>query len=72
MKLNPPSGLSYVPSKADTWIAAWVYSWSEVYDGWLDRQLSVTVKPNDTPNDAYMRRFGETIPNDTHLFYNKD
>jgi len=65
---KPPSGWTEVPNKSDTWIAAWLFRWSPVFNAWVDSRVSVTVKPGDTANDAIARRVGEVSPSDS-LFY---
>ena len=57
---TPPEGYtrSYNP---DMWNVGHVFRWSNVYDCWLDCELRLTVKPQDTLQDAYFRVVDETL-----------
>lgn len=64
-----PTGytLSYNP---DIWNVGHVFRWSNVYCAYLkDTGLLLTVKPNESLDEAYERVHGYSIPYNTEIFF---
>mgnify|MGYP006292889383 CR=1 FL=1 len=51
------------------WNAGRVFRWSDVYEAWLDCQVSVTVKPLESIDTAFERRMDHPMYLDYAVFF---
>jgi hypothetical protein len=69
MDREPPDGFvdAYV---SELWQVGHVFSWSQFYECWLNREYRISVKPGETGREAYERETGESyFTNDDFVFY---
>jgi hypothetical protein len=60
-KREVPDGFELGETISESWRVGHVFRWSEVYECFLDTQQCITVKPDETPGEAFYR---ETNDND--------
>ena len=51
------------------WNVGFVFRWSEVYSGWLNCEIRVTVKPNMALSDAFEDRMDEPMWPEYAIFF---
>lgn len=47
----------------NTWRTARILCWSPVFNQYIQRKEVITVRPNETASMAYLREFGDVLPN---------
>ena len=67
-KMDPPDGFTE-DWNTTIWNVGFVFRWSEVFECWLDCQIVLTVRPNQTLSEAYELRMGEPLVVGYDIFF---
>ena len=53
------------------WNVGHLFTWSPVYNLWVDERTTIGIKPDETFSQAYRRNFGEPLPHGVFVFFIK-
>ena len=66
-----PDGMTYDYNES-IWNVGHVYTWSNVFEGWLWTQIRLSIKPYENLTEAYQRETGQSLPLNTTIFFVKE
>ena len=52
-----PDGFVLTDKPSELWRVGFVYRWSEVFESWLDCCQLVSIRPEETVAESYLREF---------------
>ena len=68
---EPPDGYTE-EWDSNAWSVGFVYRWSDVYEGWMDENVVVTVKPGKALCEAFEARMDHPMGSEYNIFFSKE